>query len=482
MDSPFFGKSAATIGTLMVLLAVPYTNQSLARFRVFTDPAPKRGSNEAAPGASATAAAMPSASVGELTLNSSEQRGSSQNALPSERKVESKGKREARPDVLVEQPEALGPFFSSLMKTDAEHAADANKAAVTRILHYGDSVITSDYISGSLRRRFQDRFGDAGHGFLLTAKAWEWYFHNDVSHYASEGWNSSRVSGPFNKEAAYGLGGAVFRGSPGATATFGTTTRGDYGRKLGVVDVYYEALESGGDFELKSPGQEAQVVHTKDDHAHSAKATYRIPDGETKVTLRVLGKGEVRVYGASLERDRPGVVYDALGALGARAKMWEPVAEEHWRQQLTLREPHLVVLQFGTNESEDGSVAKDYEASLTALVEKLKRAAPKASVLIASPLDRAEREGGRTRSVRALVKIVEIQERVAKATKVAFYNSWKAMGGEGSMGKWLNHKPQLCSGDLTHPTPAGAEVMGDLMYRAILDAYEEHKEKPRSSP
>jgi lysophospholipase L1-like esterase len=55
---------------------------------------------------------------------------------------------------------------------------------------------------------------------------------------------------------------------------------------------------------------------------------------------------------------------------------------------------------------------------------------------------------------------------------VAFWSTFEAMGGEGSMSRWLRAKPQLGGADLTHPTPLGAEVIGDMLSDAILDAYE----------
>ena len=36
-----------------------------------------------------------------------------------------------------------------------------------RITHYGDSPITNDGITGTVRRLLQQRFGDAGHGFIF---------------------------------------------------------------------------------------------------------------------------------------------------------------------------------------------------------------------------------------------------------------------------------------------------------------------------
>ena len=46
---------------------------------------------------------------------------------------------------------------------DEEHA-------LTRILHYGDSHVAADILSGALRRRLQLDFGDAGVGFVLPGR------------------------------------------------------------------------------------------------------------------------------------------------------------------------------------------------------------------------------------------------------------------------------------------------------------------------
>jgi lysophospholipase L1-like esterase len=144
---------------------------------------------------------------------------------------------------------------------------------------------------------------------------------------------------------------------------------------------------------------------------------------------------------------------------------------------MELRKPSLVILQFGTNESEDTYfVADAYEKSLRAVLDKLKASAPDSSILVMAPLDRAERtESGGLRTKKVIPKIVECQRRVAREANVAFWNTFKAMGGDGAMAKWVRSNPQLGAGDLTHPTPAGAEVIGDLLFKAFvsgLKAYE----------
>ena len=62
------------------------------------------------------------------------------------------------------------------------------------------------------------------------------------------------------------------------------------------------------------------------------------------------------------------------------------------------------------------------------------------------------------------------QRNVAKESGVAFWNTFEAMGGEGSMAKWM--KSGLGGGDLTHPTPQGAEALGDLLYKSLTTGFE----------
>jgi lysophospholipase L1-like esterase len=490
----FGGKTTAALAVALLLLGIPYSRPQLKSFRVVQ--LPWETQTEESEGAMPTQAA-PAPTVGEATLKASENRGTETNSLPATKAeaLDPGALAKELGSVAVDQVDAMDAFYRSLARTlggtapslfaNATGAGDAGAlldaaeggggagAGVTRILHYGDSVITSDYVSGTMRRKMQARFGDAGHGFILAAKGWEWYFHNDVSLYGTEGWTANRITGPLAKDGMYGLGGVVFHATPGASATFGPASMGDYGRKVGRYDLYYLEHPQGGDLELKVTGGTPEVLSTKGDAIVSRVKSIEVPDGDAKFVVRSLGKGDNKVFGVALERNQRGVTYDALGALGARAKLWDPMNAEHWKEQMALRKPALIVIQFGTNESEDGGVnVPEYEKTLGGLIDKLREAAPNASILVAAPLDRAVRSNGELKSDRTLVKIVGIQERVAQEKKVAFWNAWKAMGGEGAMGKWLNAKPQLCSGDLTHPTPAGAEVLGDLFYKALTSGYE----------
>jgi lysophospholipase L1-like esterase len=473
---PLLGKTTVALGVMLAILAVPYLSPRLERFRVAQMPWEHRSSetvNIKTPGVS-----EPVLANGEQKLKASANEATVSNALPT-----SSAEKAPPPDpallaktkgsLAIEDPtgHVMDAFCESLARTDAK----ADATAVTRILHYGDSVITSDYISGTMRRKFQARFGDSGHGFILAANAWEWYFHNDVAHWASEGFTANRITGPLTGDGMYGLGGVTFHAEGGAQANFGTAANGEFGKKVSRFDVYYLEQPAGGDGVILFGGKSERFT-TRGEKKASRVKSFTVPDGEAKITLKSWGNGDLRLFGVALERDQAGVVYDALGANGARIRLWEAMNETHWKDQMELRKPALVVLQFGTNESEDPSLDMNaYEKSLRTVVGRLKNAAPTTSILIAAPLDRAEKsDSGALKTKPVILKLIASQRKVAKEEGVAFWDTFTAMGGEGTMAKWVKASPQLASYDYTHPTPAGAEVLGTLFYDALMASYEAH--------
>jgi lysophospholipase L1-like esterase len=457
--NPLLSKTTVALAVMLAVLAVPYLSPRLVRFRVALMPWEHRPVETAAANDPSGAAAQPLLTNGEQKLKASANEATVSNALPT-----SSAEHAPPPDpallaktkgsLAIEDPtgHVMDAFCESLAKTEAKAGAGTADPAVTRILHYGDSVITSDYISGTMRRKFQTRFGDSGHGFILAANAWEWYFHNDVAHWASEGFTANRITGPLTGDGMYGLGGVTFH-----------------------ADVYYLEQPAGGDGVILFGGKQERFT-TRGEKKVSRIKSFTVPDGEAKITLKSWGNGDLRLFGVALERDQPGIVYDALGANGARIRLWEAMNETHWKDQMELRRPALVVLQFGTNESEDPSLDMNaYEKSLRTVVTRLKNATPMASILIAAPLDRAEKsEGGALKTKPIILKLIASQRKIAKEEGLAFWDTFTAMGGEGTMGRWVKSSPQLASWDFTHPTPAGAEVLGTLFFDALMASYEAH--------
>ncbi len=474
---PLLGKTTATLGVMLLVLAIPYLHPKLRKLRVARAPWDHTETAQAE-----TAVPKPDLVVGETTLSASINEGTVSNALPEKpRALDPAELAKGVGSLAVEDPSghALEAFYAQLAKTIRKEPG-----AVTRILHYGDSVITADLISGTMRRLTQAKFGDAGHGFILIANPWEWYFHNDVAHSSSDGWTAFRITGPLSGDGLYGLGGVAFHTTGEASAWFSTKSTGDYGRKVSRFDLYYLEQPWGGDLYLSVPGRPPEKLRTRGPKRVSRVHSVTVPDGAGQMSVRTWGDGDVRLFGVALERDVPGVVYDALGANGARIRLWDSMGTDHWAEQFALRKPALIVLQYGTNESEDDVwKPEEYAKALDRILGRVKQAAPDASILVASPLDRAERyENGKLRTKPIIKKLVDMQREAALAHGCAFWSAFEAMGGEGTMARWVKADPQLGSWDFTHPTPLGAEVIADLFFKALTTGYKAYASAHPEAP
>jgi lysophospholipase L1-like esterase len=375
----------------------------------------------------------------------------------------------------IEDPSghALDAFFAALARAEAS-------GGQTRICHYGDSPITNDGITSTVRRLLQQRFGDAGHGFILLDKPWSWYGHVGVTHDASRGWQSDPMF-IAKGEHYYGLGGVSFT-ADGAdvTASFGTAADGDTGRSVAAFDIYYLARPGGGDFETEVDGQADARISTASETITSGFHRVSVDEGAHQLTIRTVGNGPVQLFGVVLESSRAGVEYDSLGVNGAFIGLLAHYLDaDHWAEQLRHRRPDLVIIGYGANESQFERLPMDqYEQDTKEVIRRIRAAVPAASIMLVGPMDRGMRgASGRLVTRPMIPKLIAYQRRLAAETGCAFFDTFSAMGGEGTVARWFEAKPRLMGGDFTHPTWQGSEIVGTLLNDAIIKAYEAHKRK-----
>jgi lysophospholipase L1-like esterase len=366
--------------------------------------------------------------------------------------------------VTLEDPShQLYPFYHALELA-------ASKQSVARILHYGDSPTTADSITADMRSLLQERFGDAGHGFVLIAKPWPWYGHRGVEVHGS-GWKIEAASQNRAKDGYHGLGGVSFTGSPGAISKIHLDTR--HSR----VEVEFLRQPGGGVFTVSAGDTLLGETETDGEKAPDF-AQFPLPDGEATDIIIAVKSGSVRLFGASFEKDSPGVIYNSLGVNGGQIQMVLRYYEkDQWTTQLQHQKPDLVILNYGTNESGFASyIDSIYGKELREVIARVKAALPGTPVLIMSPMDRGERRAdGTIGTVATIPKLVAIQRQAAAETGCAFFNTFEAMGGEGTMGRWYQMQPRLISADFMHPLPQGARKVGVLLDDALVGGYEQYE-------
>jgi lysophospholipase L1-like esterase len=225
-------------------------------------------------------------------------------------------------------------------------------------------------------------------------------------------------------------------------------------------------------------GKDEAVVETRGPELRARYHAVETSDGPHELELQTLS-GESRLFGVVLERAGPGVVLDAIGIQGARIRFLDKQDDAHWAEQLRFRSHDLLIYEFGANESGDGFLysMQDYHRTMREVIEQGQRALPESSCLVIGAMDRAARQGDAIVSVRVIPSLVEEQRRVAAEIGCAFYDTYSAMGGRGSMPTWV--KRGLGQADLTHPTGAGAERISNWVFDALMRGYEAFRARPQ---
>jgi lysophospholipase L1-like esterase len=366
---------------------------------------------------------------------------------------------------------ALDHFYASLWRTERKEPG-----AITRIAHYGDSPTTGDLITGDVRELLQRRYGDAGRGFTLLAKPWAWYQRRYVE-VSGSGWKIDPALHYGVRDGAFGYGGVAFGASGGARS------RIQFSRPVDTVELWFERHPGGGRVDLAAGDEEAGSVDTAGDDGAPGYASIRLPAGARQVEIESTG-GPVTLYGLALDRATPGVVYDCLGLNGGSITVLARIiGARNLTEQLRHRKPDLVVINYGTNESSFAAyIDKYYEKELREAIRRVRAALPQSSILVMSPMDRGERADGVIRTLPTIPRLVAIQRRVALDTGCGFFNTYEAMGGEGTMARWYDAQPRLVAADFIHPSPQGGRIVAEVLVKEIGQGLNRYKLRSLTQP
>ncbi|MEZ4338479.1 MAG: GDSL-type esterase/lipase family protein [Sandaracinaceae bacterium] len=376
----------------------------------------------------------------------------------------------------IEDPhESMRMFYRRLARVaNGEHV-------LARMSVYGTSTNGADRMTSQLRRLLQRRFGDGGKGWVPVAPGWRYQRHQDVE-WAADGWDTfvvNRGDGPLDR---YGYGGVVaLHGDEDAESRFGTT--GDApGSRVGVYRLFYQAFPEGRSVELQVDEGAPRSLDTHADVVEDRVETIEVADGSHVLSIRAPAtesppaEGDLRLYGVTMERDGPGVVVDGLALIGAFTRVLRLFDHDHLETQIQQRDPDLVVFWMGANDAVSDSVAyvpSRYEQHYRGILRRYRAANPEMSCLVMSVLDKGQRVNGHIVTRPRVPRLVQAQREIAEAEGCAFFDTFMAMGGEGTMARWYANRPRLVTDDLGHLTASGSRIMGTLLYRAILKGYDD---------
>lgn len=379
-------------------------------------------------------------------------------------------------------PGALQLFFRSLAEEQAEHtanSADTPAAHTVRILQFGDSHTAADIFTGAMRAHIQAQFGDGGLGFQFPGHPFAGYHLAGSQRSQTSGWFTEGNRFTSLGDGDLGLGGISIEAQrPGETMSLSTSCT--------TMQLHYLQQPGGGRLQFSDNGSVLSTVETGTATGAEATVTtagtftYSCPAGVHDFAFTTLDRAPVKLLGIVTEQ--PGVTYECIGINGAVAPLILRWNQALFTEYLRQRDPALVVLAYGTNES--GSSAEHlsgYPAELGKIIDTLHQNAPNASVLILGPADRAmsSRVGRRSawHAFGGTDRIITMQKEVCRTHGCTFWDTRRRMGGFGAMQQWVS--AGWAQPDRTHLTGTGYHELADALYADLVHAYNLYQQHPQ---
>ncbi len=340
------------------------------------------------------------------------------------------------------------------------------------ILHIGGSHVQAGYLSHRLRMDFS-ALGDS----IMTARGIIFPFRilrtNAPQNYLvgfTGTWEGCRCIKPNDTDTLGLAGAAVSTGDSSAglmlRLNLSDTTAWHFTRLriLGYADgtdAYPYAVHRGD-----------TLLPRHDAATHSYLIRFPETCDTADIRFHVGKGGRFTLTGILPENDRDGLVYHAVGINGADVPAW--LRCRHLPEDLKLIRPDLAIFGIGINDANVPVRKFDpelFKARYRELVALFKSANPHCALLFITNndclLNLGRRQGKRTNPNTA--RVAKAFKELAAETNGAVWDQYHIMGGARSSALWLGKR--LMRPDRVHFTAEGYELIGDMLYNAIMTDY-----------
>ena len=350
----------------------------------------------------------------------------------------------------------LDAFFEKMQNAGNKHL---------RIVHYGDSQIECDRISGVLRQEFQEEFGGQGVGLIPALQTVPTYttsqtLSGDASQYMA--------FGPADLRGDNNFYGPMAKRTELYGGTISISARGgkDYSHSCSFSKVTI-LTKDAADLHLTVKGDTVALdtANVGDMYFYTA----RMESSASSATIGV--RGHASILGIQLDGSR-GVSVDNLPMRGCSGPELLSVNRASMRPFFARENVGLILLQYGGNSVPYLSKAKlpEYKDRVKSLIGMFHQMAPEAKVIFIGPSDMANVDStGAVSSYPVLPEVVKTLREAANESGAAFWNMYDVMGGKNSMAKWVHSG--LAGADYVHFTPAGAKKMAHMLYETLQFYY-----------
>lgn len=371
---------------------------------------------------------------------------------------------------------SLAPFYARLLNNDK----------IIRVLHYGDSQIEGDRITGYLRQKFQERFGGSGAGYIPVIQT-----ENVALQVAL------KQQGQWKRYTAYGRRDTTLQTNHfGAYGSFGRfvpqlvsvdSSGFNAGLEITPIKSSYKNCFNISSIKLLSGALHApltvritsgeQIVAEKEYSLSNDVVAdeWNIDNGSQSVRIGFKANQSPDLYGILLDGNAPGVAFDNIPMRGSSGTDFTKIDFNDLKQTYEKLDVEMLIYQFGVNVVPN--ILEDYtfyERWVYDQLTYLRKAKPEIPILVIGISDMSMKDGDDFVSYPNIVKIRDAQKRAAFRAGCAFWDMYLAMGGENSMVAWVNANPPLATQDYTHFNYAGSRIISQLLCKALMADYENY--------
>jgi hypothetical protein len=353
---------------------------------------------------------------------------------------------------------------------------DALKQAANsqvRVAHYGDSGILGDMITYTIREDLQKLFGGSTVGFLSITSQ-DIYCRGTTNQSFSDNWKTVNLLTSNPQNLPLGISGYVSIPKGQSWVRYATTDWHSYLKNFTTAKLFYSNAKNSSikysfndlsnQYANLEPGSDIKelVLKAPGSYASSIKLTATQPD-------------QAYFYGVSLESGN-GVYIDNYPWPANTGLGFKSIPQSSLIQFNKLMNYKLIILSFGAFEtiySSDND--KWYEKQMINVINNLKIAFPETGILLIVVGDMGTKKGTKFITNPRIPELNKLQLDIVDKTGIAAWNLFQAMGGSNSMDRWVHANPPLAAFDYEHPTDLGAEKIGHMMAKALIDAYSSYK-------
>ena len=371
--------------------------------------------------------------------------------------------------------ENLHKFFVTL------NSAALNKKKIS-ILHYGDSQIEGDRMTGYIRQKIQTQFGGNGPGLIPATNV-----YNTIAFKQSYSENFERFTcfgGSKLSDSNYGAMASASRFTPeyiiDSTVVLDTLieqtawieierSKSAYSRarEYNNVNLHYNSCIAPTSLKVYESGT---LIHEEDLIADGAQHVFNLnfPSTPGPLKYEFAGKISPNICGFSLEGDY-GVQVSNIAMRGSSGTVFRKMKQDGLKSMYDALNVKLIIMQFGGNSVPsftDSAGVEGYARYFKSQINKVKSLNPDAMVIVIGPSDMSVAEEGIYTTYPFLPYCVERMREETKAAGGAYWNLFAAMGGENSMPSWVEEG--WAGKDYIHFSNAGTKIASQMFYEALI--------------